>query len=48
MKIEAYYQNQIILGISWGIAVIPRRAYFCLELPFVTVQVYLWEIKRQT
>ena len=48
MKITAYFENQIILGVSWGTAVIPRRAYFCLELPFVTVQVYLWEIKRQT
>ena len=41
MKIEAYYQNQIILGVSWGIAVIPSRAYVFLEFPFVTVQVYL-------
>lgn len=47
MKIEAYYQNQIILGVSWGIAVIPKRAYFCLELPFVAVQVYLWEVKSK-
>lgn len=46
MRVTAYYSNQIIIGVSWGRAVIPRRAYFCLELPFVVVQVYLWRVKR--
>jgi len=46
MRIAADFQNQILFGISWGTAVIPRRAYFCIELPFLTIQVYLWKVDK--
>ena len=46
MKVATYTSNQICVGVSWGKAVIPKRAYFCIEVPFFTIQVYLWKVNQ--
>ena len=33
--------NQIGLMISWGRSVVPNRKYISIEIPFLTIQVYI-------
>jgi len=47
MKVVVHTFNQIGIGISWGNAVIPNRAYFCIDLPFLTIQFFLWKPKNK-
>jgi hypothetical protein len=36
-----WYVNQIGFMISWGVAIIPRRRYVSIDLPFLIIQIYL-------
>jgi len=47
MKVVVHTFNQISLGISWCNAFIPNRAYFCIDLPFLTIQFFLWKPKNK-